>query len=264
MPMQQQQMLAPGTQDGNWVWNGSEWVCGSCDGSGGSFPGCLPPGFPPPGCPPWFSGMNSPPWYPGANAGVSFGTTAPLNPVRGHFWWDGVTLWLFDGAAFVAVGGTGTVPGTAPGTVSATQQVFSLQQPTTLAVAPATWVATPFTSTPNINSMGTWDATTFKWTPNKAGVYEVFCLGNYSLPAGGTEQQQVVKNDSGTLSGGAPSDIVCIGAVNSAAAGSGYIQSSGIVTMNGTTDFLRHWSWVSVSPVQLMWTIPTWKIFKLP
>ena len=83
----------------------STWCVGS-DGNIPPFP-CPPPGWPPPGCPPWFAGANSPPWYPGANAGVSFGTSAPPNPVRGHFWWDGVTLWMFDGAAWVGVGGQG-------------------------------------------------------------------------------------------------------------------------------------------------------------
>jgi hypothetical protein len=39
---------------------------------------------------------------------VSFSATAPPNPVRGNFWWDGKTLWMFDGAAWVAVGGTNT------------------------------------------------------------------------------------------------------------------------------------------------------------
>lgn len=261
MPMQQQ-MTAPGTQQGNWVWDGSQWVCGTCDDGSGGFPFCPPPGYPPNGCPPWYSGANSPPWYPGANAGVSFGTTAPLNPVRGHFWWDGTTLWMFDGAAFVVVGGTGAA--VVPGVASATQLVFSLQQPTTLAVTANTWTATPFTSTPNVNTMGTWDPATYKWMPNKPGVYEVFILGNYSLPGGGTEQQQVIKNDSGTITGGSPSDIVAASAVNSAVTISGYIQGSGIITMNGTTDFLRHWSVVSQGPVQLMYTVPTWKIFKLP
>ena len=61
--------------------------------------------------------MNSPPWYPGANAGVSFGTTAPLNPVRGHFWWNGLTLFLFDGAVWVSVGGVASV--TTPPSLSA-------------------------------------------------------------------------------------------------------------------------------------------------
>jgi len=91
---------AVGTMDGNWMWDGSQWVCVGDGSSVPPFP-CPPPGFPPPGCPPWFSGMNSPPWYPGANAGVSFGTTAPQNPVRGHFWWNGKVLAIFDGASWV-------------------------------------------------------------------------------------------------------------------------------------------------------------------
>jgi hypothetical protein len=89
-----------GQRDGNWVWNGSNWVCdpGCDDGSG----------FPPFG-PPVFSGpVNQPPWYPGANGGVSFGATAPANPVRGHLWWNGTTFYLFDGAAWVVIGGAGT------------------------------------------------------------------------------------------------------------------------------------------------------------
>jgi len=32
---------------------------------------------------------------------VSFGTTAPMNAVRGHFWWNGKVLAIFDGAAWV-------------------------------------------------------------------------------------------------------------------------------------------------------------------
>jgi hypothetical protein len=58
--------------------------------------------------------MNSPPWYPGANAGVSFGTTPPQNPVRGHFWWNGSTLWMWDGAGWVATGGAAAGGGTPP------------------------------------------------------------------------------------------------------------------------------------------------------
>jgi len=99
--------------DGNWIWDGQNWVCGSADGVP-PFP-CPPPGFPPPGCPPWFSGANSPPWYPGANAGVSFGTTAPPNPVRGHFWWNGFALALFDGAVWVNTATGAIVPPTGGG-----------------------------------------------------------------------------------------------------------------------------------------------------
>jgi hypothetical protein len=104
----QQGMQVVGQRDGNWVWNGSNWICdpGCDDGSG----------FPPFG-PPVFSGpVNQPPWYPGANGGVSFGAVAPPNPVRGHLWWDGTSFWLFDGAAWVAVGGAaaGAALGTSP------------------------------------------------------------------------------------------------------------------------------------------------------
>ena len=106
-------------------WGGSPgWNGGDCcpDDSAPPFP-CPPPGWPPPGCPPWFSGQNSPPWYPGANAGVSFGTTPPPNPVRGHFWWDGVTLWMFDGAAWVAAGGGSAGQGAASVAIGTTPPV---------------------------------------------------------------------------------------------------------------------------------------------
>ena len=97
-----------GERNGDWIWNGVTWVCSPCNDMGPPGPPCPPPGWPPPGCPPWFSGANSPPWYPGANAGVSFGTSPPPNPVRGHFWWDGATMWLFDGASWSGIGGPGT------------------------------------------------------------------------------------------------------------------------------------------------------------
>lgn len=114
----------PIQQDG-WFWDGNSWIwCGD------SPPPCPPPStcppptqLPPVPCPPFgppvFSGpVGQPPWYPGANGGVSFGTVPPPNPVRGHFWYDGTTLWLFDGAAWNGVdlsgptggGGTGTTP----------------------------------------------------------------------------------------------------------------------------------------------------------
>jgi len=97
------------TQQGNWMWDGSQWTCGPCD-SVPPFPFCPPPGFPPAGCPPWFSGANSPPWYPGANAGVSFGQNPPTNPVRGHYWWDGTGLAIFDGAVWANVVNARIVP----------------------------------------------------------------------------------------------------------------------------------------------------------
>jgi hypothetical protein len=90
-----QQQMTPAQQ--GWWWNGSNWVCDPCDDFTPPFP-CPPfPGFPPAYDP------ASSPWYPGANAGVSFGTTAPSFPIRGNFWWDGIRLWMFDGAAWVDI-----------------------------------------------------------------------------------------------------------------------------------------------------------------
>lgn len=92
-----------GTRDGNWVWDGSRWVCAPDCGNGN--------GSSPPLGPPVFSGPTSqPPWYPGANGGISFGASAPANPVRGHLWWDGNQLNLFDGAGWVSVSGGGVTP----------------------------------------------------------------------------------------------------------------------------------------------------------
>lgn len=77
------------------------WDCEPCAPQP---PGCAPPG--PAGCPPWFSPPTpgQAPWYPGANGGVSFSQGEPLNPVRGHLWWNGTVLSLFDGVVWVGIG----------------------------------------------------------------------------------------------------------------------------------------------------------------
>ena len=94
-----------GEQRGQWVWDGERWICGPCDDGGGRWP-------PPPGPPPWFPPpAGQPPWYPGANGGISFGQTAPPNPIRGALWWDGSILWMYDGAAWVDVGASGAGTG---------------------------------------------------------------------------------------------------------------------------------------------------------
>jgi len=80
----------------DWYWDGSKWVCS------GTPPCAIPPWgpFPPPYFPP-----QQPPWYPGANGGVSFSPPdiPPPFPVRGHFWWNGTILQMFDGAVWVDV-----------------------------------------------------------------------------------------------------------------------------------------------------------------
>lgn len=187
--------------------------------------------------------------------------TQPTSPAIGQEWWNGTILQLWDGVNWKTVGPAVNQVGTP---IQATSLVFSLQQPTNLTVATSAYVTTPFTSTPNVNTQGGWDSVTYKWTPNKPGVYEVFLLSNYSLSSSSVYSQLVVKNDSGTITGGAPSDIVSTNLINVAATSGGSLQSSGIVTMNGTTDFLRHWSYITTSPLLAMGTVPVWKIFALP
>ena len=82
----------------DWFWDGQNWQPCQCGGGPPSPPQNWPPNTPPA----WWSGPV-PPWYPGANAGIAFGTTAPPNPIRGHFWWNGKCLHLFDGAGWLDV-----------------------------------------------------------------------------------------------------------------------------------------------------------------
>jgi hypothetical protein len=333
----------PGQQSGNWWWDGTNWNCG-CDFDGGTFPGCPPPGFPPPGCPPWFSGMNSPPWYPGANAGISFGTTSPPNPVRGHMWWDGGILWLFDGAAWVDVGGagvgqsgggasTGTSPPTHPndgmlwfngsvlqiwdgnawvpvsstksyiqptappapnpgdtwydgkqmriwdgttwqlvgpgatvGPVPTSTLSFSMVQSANLSIPPSTgttFTETPFISTPTVDTMSGWNPTTRQYTPNKQGYYLTFLTG-WTSGAATAYSQAVLRNDQGSFNFTSSVQIVTIyDYVGQSVAG--IFSASGVVWMNGTTDYLRHWSYagsgiVGAPPAP----VPTWTIMALP
>jgi hypothetical protein len=263
MPMQQQQMPVPGTQDGNWIWDGTQWVCGTCDGGGG-FPFCPPPGFPPAGCPPWFSGMNSPPWYPGANAGVSFGTTAPLNPVRGHFWWNGISLALFDGAVWVDTSTGAIVPpnGSSGGSVAPLQQTqvtFAISAPTDFALSatPGSYAIVAFTATPQVDTESAWDPVTHKYRPTKPGLYQFYLRSWTSTQAGFS----IAKNDPGTYSNLPTSDIAV--AVGSQAA-AGFMSINGIAQMNGTTDFVRCFGWNADAAFHNLGSNPVFSAVRLP
>jgi hypothetical protein len=298
-----------GQRDGNWVWDGSNWVCDpDCDNGSGAFP---------PFGPPVFSGpAGQPPWYPGANGGVSFGATAPPNPVRGHQWWNGTTFFLFDGAAWVPIGGSisgattppsttapanpqpgqqwfngstlfvwdgnawipvsqtktsiqatapsapnpgdlwfdGTQlriwdgsawelvgPGATVGPVPTTTKVFSLQASGTISLgASSTYVIVPFTATPSIDTLAGWNATVHKFQPTKAGSY-LFTTTQYQ---GGAETQALhalLKNDNGTYMQNSQEYVT--EAAAAAAGGLGlYLTATGMVHLNGTTDFVRLWA----------------------
>ena len=306
-----------GTAVGNWFWDGSGWVCDPdctggnwsppCPPGGASWPSPCPP-FPQ-GCPPFFTPpAGVAPWYPGANGGVAFSAIAPANPTRGMFWWDGVALHLFDGAAWNTIGGAATtvglppnpvvgalwwngstlmvwngtvwVPGTtgstttvsavaptgpfvgdgwlngtvlsvwngtawtvvaapsgAPGAIS--QPVLKVGTATPTTAATANWTIAPINGAPVVNTTGAWDATGHKYTPNKPGVYNFECLAyttdtaNYAIV--------LLLNDNG-----APSLTLANQSVLALAdiiSGGGWINASGMVQMNGTTDFVRLWYW---------------------
>ena len=107
-----------GTQQGNWWWYGQRWVC--CPDAD-DFP--CPSFIPPP--------QGQPAWFPGANGGVTFSTTAPPNPCRGHFWWNGVVLQMFDGAAWVEIGPNVMPQGVTNGSDAAPGQVGEYFQTST-------------------------------------------------------------------------------------------------------------------------------------
>lgn len=309
--------VQPGARDGNWVWDGTRWICdpdcspAPCPPSSILQPGgVLPPFFPPP--------VTQPPWYPGANGGVSFSPPGqpPPNPIRGAFWWDGSTLWMFDGAAWMPTGGAaggsttppsstapanpqpgqqwfngttlfvwdgnawvpvsqtktyvqatappapnpgdmwfdGTVlriwsgsswdlvgPGATVGPVPTTTRTFAIVQPGFTA-APTTWGIYAFTATPQIDLQSAWDPVSKKLTPKQAGVY-LFEAAMWR--SGNNDGIAVVKNDSGTFTDGQNDNVV--GIIGSTVAG--HLKVNGMISMNGTSDFVRLWVQTSAAQV---------------
>jgi hypothetical protein len=153
-------------QQGGWVWDGSNWVCDPDCGNGSAPAPCPPFG------PPVFSGpVNQPPWYPGANGGVSFGAVAPPNPVRGHMWWDGSTFWLFDGAAWVGVGGSSA--NAQRGVINGSDAAAGIIGEYLILTGSMPYAANPATTTQTVSAgvlpPGDWDLT---------------CTGEYSTEIG--------------------------------------------------------------------------------
>lgn len=172
--------MSPSQQ--GWSWNGSQWVCDPCD----DFPPCPPfPGFPPALDP------ATSPWYPGANAGVSFGATAPNFPIRGNFWWDGKTLWMFDGAAWVIVGGNSGAPplGVTDGSNAPAGYVGEFYNNLTTGNVPTTM---GFTQTINAGVLQPGDWTVQAWMFTSALVSGLTFLLN-PIPTGVTHNMAAVE-----------------------------------------------------------------------
>lgn len=190
----------PSQQD--WMWDGANWVWCGCPPSPcppmPSPPPCPPSGFPTP-CPPWFPPPAAQaPWYPGANGGVSFSATPPVNPVRGHFWWDGTTLHLFDGAAWVDVGGGGSgAKGVVDGSVAAPGQIgelitYTFSQP--FAVSPSNQT---FSVSGMVVPPGDWDI----WAWGACNVY-VQTVEFYSTTVPTGMSSELEAYDSAVILGG--------------------------------------------------------------
>jgi hypothetical protein len=327
-------MPTVGQRDGNWIWNGSNWVCDpNCDDGSGALP---------PFGPPVFSGpVAQPPWYPGANGGVSFGATAPPNPVRGHMWWNGTTFYLFDGAAWVPIGGAsgggGTATGSTPpanpfpgqmwfngsvlfvwdgnawvptsttrsfvqttappapnpgdtwfdgvqqriwdgsawrivgpgatvGPVPTTTKVFQLQSAATVAIGVSypNWGIVPFTATPVVDSMAGWNATTHQYKPTTAGYY-LFFTNQAALTTETAAGHALLFNDNGSWTPNSQGYVTIDFFYDAPATAADFMVASGIVHMNGTTDFVRLWATSSDGNYyQLSTTMPSITGFLMP
>jgi hypothetical protein len=218
-----------------------------------------PPVAMPPCPPPWF-GPPRPPWYPGATGGVSFGTTAPQFPIRGHFWWDGALLHMWDGVEWETIGPT---PPSAGGTgipeapidgqnylrqngawvvAPVSALVFGMTQPSSITLTASTWSQLPYSATPGIDIQNGWDAPTHRFIAKKAGVY-LFVMREYSLATTGTVAIELFKNDSGTHNTGT---LIAVQSITSSlGTAGGYMSASGVTQMNGTTDYVRAWGYTT-------------------
>lgn len=287
-------------QHSDWGWDGSQWVQGCDCGDGNWQQGPNRP-------PPWWSGPV-PPWYPGANAGVSFGTSAPPHPIRGHFWWNGTELQMFDGAGWIVVGGAafdgggggasgaGTViintqapgnpavgsqwwngsqlqtwdgtawrvigPGQAAGPVPTTTQTFSLTQAAMITLPAATWGVTPLTATPGIDVQLAWDPVTHRLTPTKAGVYLFIIRGWVTASGGGWAGILLPKNDTGAYTG---NEHIIASSQFGGGPSSDVLSAMGLSVMNGSTDFVRLFSYsTSGGPVFSSQSYPAIEAWLLP
>jgi hypothetical protein len=245
-------------------WTGSGWDDDGW-GGGGCAP-CPPAPCPPQACtaqpcppvacppcpPPWF-GPPRPPWYPGASGGVSFGTTPPQFPIRGHFWWDGATLHMWDGVEWETIGPASGADAPVDGKVYGRQNaawvqvptstmVFAITQPATINIGVNIWAIVPNSATPQFDTQSGWNSSTHQFTAKVPGLY-LFNIREYSLVGtGGTVAIELYKNDAGTFGTGM---LVAVQSISAAAGSASYMSATGLVQMNGTTDFVRLWGYTS-------------------
>lgn len=194
----------------------------------------------------------------GGGTGVIISPTPPANPANGQQWWDGTAMHVWDGTSWKLVG--------AGGAAATTTGVFDLVQSTTLTIPPSTgstFSMTPWSNTPVVDIMGGFNASTKKWTPTKPGVYMVFIVG-YGLVGSNAYAQTVLKNDVGSYDFTTPTQTVCL-FDEVASSGGGIFNAVGICNMNGTTDYLRHWTFSGNGQIYVPpGSQPAWAVYAMP
>ena len=191
-------------------------------------------------------------WVPVSQTKTYIQATAPPAPNPGDTWFDGTQFWVWSGSSWDLVG-----PGATVGPVPTSTRAFAMQQPTGLTVTPSgTWAVIPYSAVPLIDTEGAWDPVTHKYTPKKAGTY-YFNLRTNSGSGGGAA---VLQNDPGTFTNALVSDvIVCIASTTG-----GWLQTSGMMQANGTSDFFRAWGWNAGGVIPAAGSNPVFNIFLLP
>lgn len=284
----------PSQQD--WVWDGANWTWdGNCPAPPPCPPPCPPVGWPQP-CPPFYPPpSNQAPWYPGANGGVSFSQTAPVNPIRGNFWWDGTMLHLFDGAVWVNIGpGAGsasglTVVGSAPpsnpavgqewwnGTAlqvwdgvawravgAGISQCLQMGNPASLTIPTNAWTVIPFTTTPAIDTASGWNVTNQQYKPNLPGFYLFFIRAwMASGTAGGQYGVALAKNDPGTFTNSTSVETISIITEPTSTVGT-WMTIGGVSHLNGTSDYVRLWGYSTPGTIYGTGTIPFMNAYLMP
>jgi len=163
--------------------------------------------------------------------------TAPPSPTSGTQWWDGTTMWVWNGTAWQSVGSG----------VTALDFAITQSSVVTASGTAFSWVVVPLTDAPQIDLDAGWNATTKKFTPKKAGYYAFSVRGIPAFGAGGAGGIAVLKNDDGVFDGAAGSDIII--AISQTVAGSYSSQSAvGFAQMNGTTDYVRYYGYCNPAP----------------
>jgi hypothetical protein len=226
-----------------WLFDGAAWVTvGGVQALPTTPPSGTPPANPQPGQQ-WFNGTglfiwDGNAWVPVAGTKTTISATAPPSPNPGDLWFDGTQMHIWDGSAWELVG-----PGATVGPVPTTTLVFQIIAADGIAIStnPDLPSVVPIASSPTIDTMTGWSGTTHKYTPTKPGNYLFFTSAAY----GGSDtaaQNALLKNDNGSWLQNSQIYVTLADFAGPAGTASLSLMGSGMVHMNGTTDFVRFWA----------------------